>query len=53
MYKGKPLKSITISLGVSFFPRHTSKPEELIQKADAALYKAKRNGRNRTEVADD
>ena len=53
IYKGQELKSITISLGVSFYPRHANKPEELIQKADAALYKAKRNGRNRTEVADD
>lgn len=42
----------SISLGVAAFPDilvETS--EELIQMADSALYRAKHNGRNRTEIA--
>lgn len=35
------------SLGVSFFPEHGTKPEELICKADLALYSAKQEGKNR------
>lgn len=35
------------SLGVSYYPEHGTKPEELICKADLALYSAKQNGKNR------
>lgn len=43
--------AVTISLGVATWKDEpaTPKPEDLIQKADALLYQAKRNGRNRTE----
>lgn len=34
------------SLGVSFYPNHGTKPEELICRADLALYSAKQNGKN-------
>lgn len=34
------------SLGVSFFPDHGTKLEDLICKADLALYSAKQNGKN-------
>jgi diguanylate cyclase (GGDEF)-like protein len=37
---------ITASIGISLYPNDTSSPEELLQKADAAMYKAKRMGRN-------
>ncbi|MBV5320414.1 MAG: EAL domain-containing protein [Sulfuricurvum sp.] len=37
---------ITASIGISFYPDDSSNPEELLQKADAAMYKAKRMGRN-------
>lgn len=50
-YKGQ-LISVTISLGVAVFD--PSAPEDLnqiIARADAALYRAKRNGRNRVEIA--
>lgn len=39
--------SITISLGVSMFPKHSQFKEELIIKADQALYSAKEKGKNR------
>ncbi len=37
---------ITVSVGVAGFPGDAHGRDELIQKADAALYKAKSNGRN-------
>jgi diguanylate cyclase (GGDEF)-like protein len=39
-------KSVTASFGIASFPVHGSKPEELIQAADAAMYVSKRNGGN-------
>jgi diguanylate cyclase (GGDEF)-like protein len=44
--------AVTASLGVSEYPDHASTPERLERLADAALYVAKRSGRNRTEIAD-
>ncbi|MDR1703815.1 MAG: diguanylate cyclase [Clostridiales bacterium] len=41
---------ITISLGVAVKTLTETTAEELLQKADEALYAAKRNGRNRVEV---
>ncbi len=38
---------ITISIGVAVFPNDSRDPIELIEMADAALYRAKREGRNR------
>src|SRR5262245_41174406 len=39
--------AITISLGISCFPRDGATPSQLIATADQALYRAKRSGRNR------
>lgn len=41
---------LTISLGLAAYPEDASHPTGLIQAADAALYVAKRKGRNRTEM---
>ncbi len=41
---------ITISLGVAVFPRDADAAGSLIPAADRALYRAKKNGRNRVEV---
>jgi two-component system cell cycle response regulator len=45
-----PDKQVTVSIGVATFPIDTQVEEELIQYTDKALYKAKNNGRNRTET---
>lgn len=39
---------ITISIGVASCPEDAQEPDELLQKADLALYTAKQKGRNRT-----
>lgn len=41
---------LTISLGLAAYPEDASNPTGLIQAADAALYTAKRRGRNRAEM---
>jgi diguanylate cyclase (GGDEF)-like protein len=38
--------NITTSIGVSFYPEDGEDPEELIKKADVAMYKAKERGGN-------
>jgi diguanylate cyclase (GGDEF)-like protein/PAS domain S-box-containing protein len=44
--------TVTISLGVATFPDLTlDTPEGLIEAADAALYRSKEGGRNRTTIA--
>lgn len=45
--RGTSPRSITLSCGVSAFPVHGSNLEELLQTADAALYRAKSQGRDR------
>ena len=40
----------TISCGLSAYPEHARTPDDLIRCCDEALYKAKRQGRNRSEI---
>ncbi|MDG0794065.1 GGDEF domain-containing protein [Cohnella ginsengisoli] len=42
---GRP---ITVSIGIASFPKHGEDFEATFQRADEALYEAKRSGRNRT-----
>lgn len=49
---GAPLGQVTISVGVAGFPHHGRVPEELLRTADAALYQAKRQGRDRVVLAE-
>ncbi len=44
------LLGVTISIGVCCFPSDVGTLEELIERSDAALYRAKKNGRNRVET---
>jgi GGDEF domain-containing protein len=46
---GKKLSTLTVSIGVAVFPHKISTPEDLVGNADAALYKAKRAGKDRVE----
>ena len=41
---------LTVSIGIATFPDDASGLEDLIDKADKALYKAKRRGKNRVEI---
>ena len=43
---------LSVSVGVGLFPDHGSDPEQLQRTADAALYRAKREGKNRVVIAD-
>jgi diguanylate cyclase (GGDEF)-like protein len=44
--------AVTVSIGVAGFPDHASTLDRLERLADAALYVAKRQGRNRVELAE-
>jgi diguanylate cyclase (GGDEF)-like protein len=46
-HKGKDLK-VTMSFGMATYPDHGKESEEIIAKADKALYRAKAQGRNCT-----
>ncbi len=41
----------SVSAGVAMFPQHAQDSDGLFQQADAALYRAKRAGKNRVEAA--
>jgi GGDEF domain-containing protein len=47
---GKALSRLTVSVGVAVYPHGTDTPEDLVGNADAALYKAKRAGKDRVET---
>lgn len=52
LHKNSPsLKPITISAGVAIFPDHGSNSKDVVRAADAALYRAKEEGRDRVVVA--
>lgn len=37
---------LTLSIGISLYPRDGQEPNELVRKADAAMYRIKSNGKN-------
>ncbi len=43
---------VTVSIGLAHFPRDASTPDEMVARADAALYAAKSAGRNRVVDSD-
>lgn len=52
MHQGQSLGMITVSIGVAELPQHGTTAQELLESADAALYRAKREGRDRVAVAE-
>ena len=44
-YSGTPV-SIHVSIGISSYPETAPTPETILNRADAAMYYAKRNGKN-------
>jgi diguanylate cyclase (GGDEF)-like protein/PAS domain S-box-containing protein len=51
LHQGRSMGMLTISIGVAVFPEHGASPKELMAAADAALYEAKRRGRDQVGVA--
>jgi len=52
LHQGKAVGMVTVSVGVAELPQHGTTPKTLLEAADAALYRAKREGRDRVVVAD-
>jgi len=52
LHQGQSVGIITVSVGVAALPDHGTAPKALLETADAALYRAKREGRDRVVVAD-
>ena len=50
-YEGRDLNGLTMSLGIAMFPTHGASGQRVVNAADAALYEAKRTGRDRVVVA--
>ena len=48
---GDAIARMTASVGLAMFPAHGNEPETLQRAADAALYDAKREGKDRVKVA--
>jgi diguanylate cyclase (GGDEF)-like protein len=46
-YEGKRLGSVNLSMGIATYPNHGRDESVLLKVADAALYRAKQEGRNR------
>jgi diguanylate cyclase (GGDEF)-like protein/PAS domain S-box-containing protein len=52
LHDGRPVGRVTASAGVAAYPEHGIVPKALIEAADAAMYRAKKEGRDRVVVAD-
>jgi diguanylate cyclase (GGDEF)-like protein len=50
-HEGQVLESVTLSLGVAMYPEHGFTGDTLLAAADAAMYRAKREGRDRVVIA--
>lgn len=50
-YRGQALEEVTLSLGIAMFPEHGITGEATIAVADRALYRAKKEGRDRIVTA--
>jgi diguanylate cyclase (GGDEF)-like protein/PAS domain S-box-containing protein len=50
-HQGTALGAVTLSLGIAVFPDHGATGEKVLKAADAALYRAKAEGRDRVVTA--
>lgn len=50
-FRGQALGRITLSIGVAAFPQNGTTGDALVEAADAALYQAKKQGRDRVVLA--
>ena len=50
---GSGIDRVTASIGVAFFPRHGAVLDDVVNVADAAMYRAKALGRDRIVLAPD
>jgi diguanylate cyclase (GGDEF)-like protein/PAS domain S-box-containing protein len=50
-FEGQSLAAVTLSLGVAVFPEHGATSTGILRAVDAALYRAKHEGRGRVVVA--
>ncbi|PYM03467.1 MAG: GGDEF domain-containing protein, partial [Candidatus Rokuibacteriota bacterium] len=50
-HRGKDIGSVTLSMGIASFPEHATTAATLVEAADAALYRAKAEGRDRVIAA--
>jgi diguanylate cyclase (GGDEF)-like protein/PAS domain S-box-containing protein len=51
-FDGQSLAAVTLSLGVAIFPEHGVTSTGILKAVDAALYRAKHEGRNRVVTAE-
>lgn len=51
--QNQPQGMLTVSIGIASFPEHGKSKEEILEKADKALYMAKDMGKNRTIIYHD
>jgi diguanylate cyclase (GGDEF)-like protein len=51
VHEGQILPTLTTSIGLAIYPSHGATPDALLAQADAALYEAKSQGRNRFSIA--
>jgi diguanylate cyclase (GGDEF)-like protein/PAS domain S-box-containing protein len=52
-YGHRTLEGITLSFGVAAFPEHGDNPDAVLNAADAAMYRAKQQGRDRVVAAEE
>jgi diguanylate cyclase (GGDEF)-like protein/PAS domain S-box-containing protein len=52
-FHGQPLPQITFSIGVAAYSMHGNTGDQTLRAADQAMYRAKREGKNRVVVAGD
>lgn len=51
-HRGQLLDPVTLSIGIAAYPEHGAAGDALLRAADAALYRAKHEGRDRAVVAE-